>query len=244
MFNVKEIVKKNKLLFLNFNFCQIVVNTLFMMWGILNVSDGTLYCLFFVTLINILLNFYVLHWSFKHKIYEAELLFDHPNARTVVVFLFFGFFFLVKIVFHYIIVLLLFNIYKYLTEMTFTEFNEHFWTYMACWVMLVISFFLLIVGGGLLHITRILSSVDKLYPTEKANLISQFKLDANDTNFCTSGHDVTGFISSGICCTEKGVVYKDILLNKEDVINYLKTADIPFSALDDNHVKVLTMYNY
>lgn len=106
------------------------------------------------------------------------------------------------------------------------------------------SIFIDDVGGGLLHITRILSSVDKLYPTEKANLISQFKLDANDTNFCTSGHDVTGFISSGICCTEKGVVYKDILLNKEDVINYLKTADIPFSALDDNHVKVLTMYNY
>lgn len=51
-------------------------------------------------------------------------------------------------------------------------------------------------------------------------------------------------ISSGICCTEQGVMYKHTLLKKEDVINYLKAADIPFLALDDNHVKVLTMYNY
>jgi len=244
MFNAKKIIVRNKLLFLNFNFCQIIVNILLMIWGILNVIDSALYCLFFVVLFNISLNLYVLNWSFKNKIYEADLLFDYKNTRTVGTFLFFGFLFLVKIVFHYIVVLTIFNLYKYLTEMTSTEFNEHVFIYSACWAILVISFLLLIVGGGLMHATRILSSVDKLYPTEKAKLISQFKLDINDTNFCTSGHDVTGFISSGICCSEKGVMYKDMLLKKEDVINYLKAAEIPFSELDDNHVKVLTMYNY
>lgn len=90
MFNAKKIIVRNKLLFLNFNFCQIIVNILLMILGILNVSDSALYCLFFVVLFNISLNLYVLNWSFKNKIYEADLLFDYKNTRTVGTFLFFG----------------------------------------------------------------------------------------------------------------------------------------------------------
>lgn len=231
-------------MFLNFNFCQIISNTLVMIWGLFNLNGYPLYCMLFVTLLSIGFNLYVLQWSIKHKLYEAEFLLGSTGIGAIVKISILVFIFSIKALVYYFLVSFIVGIANYLIELSSVEFNEHFWTYTCLWGIIVLAFFVIVICGGLMHITKILATTDKLYPTETGKFISQFKLELNETSFCTSGHDVTGFISSGICCTEKGVVYKDTLLKKEDVINYLNAADIPFSALDDNHVKVLTMYNY
>jgi hypothetical protein len=243
MLNIKHNITNNSLLLGNFQTCQIFSNALVFICSLFYLSGYQLTPVLFVTLSNIGLNLYVLKWSVKHKIYDAELFFQTKIKSSIASYLVFAFLFFVKTIFQCIVVFFIFALFIYLTGLTADQYKEHYVLFPFLWILLIIAFTFSLLGAGL-HFVRVTSITSKLYPDEKEKLISQFKLNINETNFCTSGSELTGFVSAGFVSTVEGIFYKDLFFTKDNIINYLKIADIPLADFDDNHIKVMTMYNY
>lgn len=236
---------KNKLLLSNFNSCQIFVNSLFLSGSLYFLDGFQLYSMIFVTSLGLGLNAYVLWWSYKHKIYDADLLFKCNPSQSFICFM--GIFLLSSLrpVFYYFVVSSIAAIFIYLKTLTQSDYEQHALLFILLWIVIIFTFIVLVLGGGLLYSVKTLSATDAMFPTEKAILIDQFKLNIDDTIFCSSGSEITGFISSNfLYVKDQGLIYNSIIYKKDDVISYLNAANIKFSELDCEHIKVMSMYSY
>lgn len=235
---------KNKLIISNFNSCQIFVNILFLLGGIYYLDGVNLYSMVIVSLLGLSLNVYVLWWSYKNKIYDADLLLRCTPTQSFVGF--FGMSLLTSIrpFFNYCVLASVVTVLIYLNSLTSTDYDLHPWFYGFMWVVSIVSSMLTFFGCGL-YIISILSATDNMFPIEKEKFIQQFKLNMNETIFCSSGREITGFLSAGLLYVkDHGLIYDNVTYTPDDVISYLNAANINLSELDSNHVKVMSMYCY
>lgn len=237
---------KNKLMLSNFNTCQIFVNAIFLLGGFYFLESAyQLYSMILVTSLGLGLNAYVLGWSYKNKIYDADLLFKCNPSQSFIGFMGMSLISSLRPIFYYFVVSSISILFIYLNSLTKTDYEQHAVFFVLLWILIIFAFIVLILGGGLLYLAKTLATTDAMFPTEKAKLVQQFKLNVDDTVFCSSGNEITGFISSGLLYVkDQGLIYNNTTYKPDDVISYLNAANIKLSELDSEHIKVMSMYCY
>jgi hypothetical protein len=94
------------------------------------------------------------------------------------------------------------------------------------------------------YISHIQEKVNYQHLKERSELINNLRLKHDETFFCIDKDKLTGFVSSGkLYAIDRGLICKDVILDYQKIVNYLKETGIVFSELDDNHIEVIKMYN-
>lgn len=244
MLDFKNIVTNNRMFFGSVATSQILANILVLTLYLLYFNEYSLVPILFVTFINIALNLYVLRWSSKHKIYASESFLKTKLSNAFFTDLFFFCLFVINTSAQCLVVFCVFGLFDYLSGVSFEQYKEHFVIFTILWVVFALSFAFLILFNGLLHVFRTTSIVGKLYPEPTAKYISAFKLDINETQFCTSGSGIVGFVSAGFICNADGIVYKGAVFKKSSVVEYLNNTGLKLSELDAAQLEILRMYDY
>lgn len=245
MINIKKKINNNKLLFTNINTCHIFLHTVFLISGFLWLDGSNLYSMIFISCLGLALHFYLLRWSFKNKIYEADMLFESSSSRLYLKFLGVSLLLSIRPLFYYFVLAGFIIVFIYLNSLTDADYEQHPWFYILIWVVIIACSIAMIGVGGLLYIFTTLTSKEHLKITDRNQFIELFNLDVNLTTFCSTANELVGFISDGfVFFKDKGLMYNGELYNQEQVIHYLKIADIKLTELDDDHIKIITMYNY
>lgn len=236
---------KNKLLLSNFNSCQIFVNTLFLLGSLYFLDGFQLYSMILVASLGLGLNAYVLWWSYKHKIYDADLLFKCNPSQSFVGFMGMCLLSSLRPIFYYFVVSSIAAVFIYLKSLNQSDYEQHAWLFILLWAVTIFASIVLVLGGGFLYMAKTLSATDAMFPTEKAQFIKQFHLNVDDTVFCSSGISITGFVSAGLLYVkDQGLIYNNKIYKPDDVFSYLNAANITFGELDVGHLEVMSMYSY
>lgn len=229
---------KNKLLLSNLNSCQIFVNALFLLGSLYFLDGFQLYSMILVASLGLGLNAYVLWWSYKHNIYDADLLFKCNPSESFIGFMVMSLLSSLRPIFYYFVVSSIAAIIIYLKSLSQSDYEQYTWLFVFAVIVLVL-------GGGFLYIVNTLSATDSIFLTEKAQFIKQFHLNVDDTVFCSSGISITGFVSAGLLYVkDQGLIYNNKIYKPDDVFSYLNAANITFGELDVGHLEVMSMYNY
>lgn len=218
---------KTKLLFFNFNSCQIFINGVFLLFGLLFLDGLNLYLMIIVTSLGIGLNSYVLWWSYNYKIYDSKILFQCKPTQSLLPFIGISLLRSILHLFYY------FGVGCIAVLIMYLEPFKHIGSTLAVLICVV------------WYIGRVLSTVVDVFQNQQDYFIKQFNLNIDDTVFCSYSIQMTGFISGGF--TYMGgeeLIYNNKIYRKDDVIIYLKVAGISLSDLNSGHVVLMDMYCY
>jgi len=235
----------NKLLLSNFTTIQILVNTLFLLGGFYYLEGSKLYSMILLTSLVIGLNTYVLWWSYNNKIYDADLLYKCTPSDSLITSIVFSLLISIKTFIYYFVLSSSSAVLIYFISNASEAYDKapfgFIFIFLVCFLISAIF-----IGCGLtLEIIKMLSATDSTFKLETSKFVKQFKLNRDDTVFCSSGSDITGFISAEfLYVKDQGLIYNGIVYKKDDVISYLNAANIKLSELDCEHIKVMSMYSY
>ena len=228
---------KNRLLICNFSVGEIMLNLLFLMGSLYFLTGHQLYIMIGINLCIIAKHVYVLTWSFKHKVYDSEIIMQtqkgHLIFSTALVFIGNS----IKILAIYF---LLTVGGKFLIDLGIVEkISNSLWAiFIGVFVIGVITYKVLV-----MYVSSIMDKIDNTYLQERQDLIEKFKLDQKETDFCMNESALTGFISSGwFYALDRGLISHDIVFTETAVLDYLKMNDIGFNELDNNHIQIMRMY--
>lgn len=236
---------KNKMLLLNFTTIQILVNILFLISGFYYLEGVNLSSMILLTSLGIGFNTYVLWWSYNNKIYDADLLYKGRLSNSLITSIVFSLLISIKIFIYYFVLSTISAVLIYLISNASESYDNapygFIFIFLVCFLISAIF-----IGCGLtLEIIKMLSATDSTFKFKTSKFVQQFKLNLNDTVFCSSGSDITGFISAGfLYLKDQGFIYDKVLYKADDVISYLNSANIALSELDEEHIKVMSMYCY
>lgn len=236
---------KNKLLLSNFTSIQILVNILFLLGGFYYLEGSKLYSMILLTSLVIGLNTYVLWWSYNNKIYDADLLYKGTPSDALITSIVFSFLIVIKTFIYYSVLSSSSAVLIYFISNASEAYDKapygFIFIFLVCFLISAIF-----IGCGLsLEIIKMLSATDSTFKLEISKFVKQFKLNLDDTVFCSSGSDITGFISAGfLYVKDQGLIYDKVLYKADDVISYLNSANISLAELDTGHLNVMSMYCY
>jgi hypothetical protein len=213
--------------------------------GFYYLEGSKLYSMIILTFLGISLNTYVLCWSYKNKIYDADLIYICSPLNSLITSIWFFLIISLKTFIYYFVLSSIFAVLIYFISNA-SEFyaNAPFGFSLVFGGCILISA-ILIVCGLILEIIKMLTATDPTFKFKISKFVQQFNLNLDDTVFCSSGSDITGFISAGFFyLKDQGLIYDKVLYKSDDVISYLNSANIPLSELDTGHLKVMSMYCY
>lgn len=240
-----EIIKNglinNRFLLINLNSCELFANLFIIFLSFMFLRGEQLWLTILVATIHSCISIHVLKWSIKYRIYQSDKLIRFKFSRNLVSgFVFFAFY-CVKTIFQSVILITMFSLW-----VTGTLTNDIEGVQMTEWMraFFLFSFILAVIGYVFLTYSKVDLITSNSYEKEMEGIVKMFKLNINETTFCSSGFDLTGFISAGFIQTTEGIYYKDVLFkNIGHVVHYLHNADINLNELDDSHLQIIKMCN-
>lgn len=236
---------KNKILLTNFTTIQMLVNVLFLLGGLYYLEGSNLSSMILLTSLGIVFNTYVLWWSYNNKIYDADLLYKYTSSNSLITSILFFLIFSLKTFIFYFVLSSISAVLIYFSSNASEAYDNAPFGFSLVFGGCILISAILIVCGLILEIIKMLSATDPTFKFKKSKFVEQFKLNLNDTVFCSSGSNITGFISAGfLYVKDQGFIHNNVLYKTDDVISYLNIANINLSELDQEHIKVLSMYAY
>lgn len=235
-------IMKNRLLLFNFSSCEVFVNILCLMGASLFLSGYQLYSMIFVNLFFISTSLYVLRWSFNNNLYDSDILMQCKPRFTVFSTIIYSIYMSLKICVFYFIL----NGSAYLAAIienaTKDNANTLFGFFTVILIFLAVCMVLMM--SFVNYIGTIKEKVSYQHLKERSEFINNLKLKDDETFFCIDKDKLTGFVSSGkLYAIDRGLICKDVILDYQKIVNYLKETGIVFSELDDDHIAVIKMYN-
>lgn len=233
---------KNRLLLLNFSSCEVFVNILCLMGSSLFLSGYQLHSMIFVNLFFISTSLYVLRWSFNNNLYDSDILMQCQPRFTVFSTIIYSMYMSLKIFVFYFIL----NGSNYLFDIIETATKDSANTLFGLFitVLIFLGVCMVLKMTFLNYISHIQEKVNYQHLKQRSELINNLRLKDDETFFCIDKDKLTGFVSSGkLYAIDRGLICKDVILDYQKIVNYLKETGIVFSELDDDHVEVIKMYN-
>jgi hypothetical protein len=205
-------------------------------------SDYQLHSMIFVNLFFIATSLYVLRWSFNNNLYDSDILMQCQPRFTVFSTIIYSMYMSLKIFVFYFILNgsnYLFDIIETATE---DSSNTIFGVFTTLLIFLAVCMVLMMTFVN--YIGTIKEKINYQHLKERSEFINNLKLKDDETFFCMDKDKLTGFVSSGkLYAIDRGLICKDVILDYQKIVNYLKETGIVFSELDDDHIEVIKMYN-
>lgn len=228
---------KNRLLICNFSTGEIILNLLFIMGGSLILTGYQLYIMIGINLCIITKNAYVLIWSFKHKVYDSEIIMQTQNGHLAFSIMLVFVTFSIKVLSVYFMLMIAGKL-----LITFDIIHK-ISNYLLIIFISVFALGTIIYKSIVMYMSSIMGKISNTYSKQRQDLIEKFKLDKNETYFCMNESALTGFISSGrFYALDRGLISHDIVFTETAVLDYLKMNDIRFNELNDNHIQIMRIY--
>ena len=236
---------KNKLLLSNCTSIQILVNILFLLGGFYYLEGYNLYSMVILTFLGISLNTYIFFWSYNNKIYDADLLYISSPLNSLITSIWFSLIISLKTFIYYFVLSSILAVLIYLISNASEAYDKAPFGFSLVFGGCILISAILIVCGLILEVIKMLTATDPTFKFKTSKFVQQFNLNLDDTVFCSSGSDITGFISAGLLyLKDQGLIYDKVLYKSDDVISYLNSANISLAELDTGHLKVMSMYCY
>lgn len=241
METIKNGLINNRFLLINLNSCELFANLFIIFLSFIFLKGEQLWLTILVATIHSCISIHILKWSITYRIYQSDKLIRFKLSRNLVSGFVFFTFYCVKTIFQSVVLITMFSL---LVNGTLT--NDVEGVKMTEWirVFFLSGFVLAVIGYGFLTYSKVDLITSRSYEQEIAGIVKMFRLNINETTFCSSGFDLTGFISAEFIQTTEGIYYKDDLFkNIGHVVHYLHNADINLNELDVGHLQIIKMCN-